>query len=94
MMRPQSTGNVGIGTAAPSGQLHTTGRVRFATFGAGTAQTDVSGNLSVSSDERVKDIAGEFNRSIADLRNIAPISYQWKVDTGLDSVGVHSGFSA
>ncbi len=42
-----SAASVGIGTAAPSAQLHTTGSVRFATFGAGLLATDANGNLSV-----------------------------------------------
>jgi hypothetical protein len=41
-------GNVGIGTASPSAQLHTTGSVRFGTFGAGTLTTDANGNVSAA----------------------------------------------
>jgi hypothetical protein len=40
-------GSVGIGTSAPTAQLHTTGSVRFQGFGAGTLVTDASGNVSV-----------------------------------------------
>lgn len=39
-------GNVGIGTNAPAVQLHTTGAVRFANFGAGVATFDAGGNIS------------------------------------------------
>jgi Chaperone of endosialidase len=87
-------GNVGIGTASPAAQLHTTGTVRFATFGAGTLQTDASGNLSVSSDERLKNITGSFNRGLSALQNITPIAYKWKASTGYDKVETYYGFSA
>ncbi len=88
-----STGNVGIGVS-PSAQLHTTGTVRFATFGAGTLQTDASGNLSVSSDERLKNVQGNFNRGLNDLLNISPISFTWKDETGYDTENMYYGFSA
>lgn len=91
---PTNNGFLGLGTTTPSTQFHTTGGVRFATFGAGTMQTDAVGNVSVSSDERLKNITGSFTRGIGDLKNIAPISYQWKASTGYDAENVYSGFSA
>ena len=48
--RNGTQGNVGIGTfsaaTAPTAQLHTTGTVRMANFGAGVATFDASGNIS------------------------------------------------
>jgi len=88
------SGNVGIGTTAPSAQLHTTGTVRFANFGAGTVSTDANGNLSVSSDERLKNISGSFNRGLSALMSIDPISYHWKKSSGLDTENLYTGFSA
>jgi hypothetical protein len=89
-----STGNVGIGVTAPTAQLHTTGTVRFQAFGAGTLQTDANGNLSVSSDERLKNIEGGFNRGLSALQNIKPIAYHWKTSTGYDTDNLYYGFSA
>lgn len=40
-MRIDSSGNIGIGTASPTAQLHTTGTVRFSGFGAGTVLVQV-----------------------------------------------------
>ena len=93
-MRITSAGNVGIGTTTPSAQLHVAGTVRFSNFGAGTLQTDASGNLTVSSDERLKDISRIFNRSITDILKINPITYHWNSVSGLDMNGEYSGFSA
>ena len=87
-------GNVGIGTSTPSAQLTTTGTVRFAAFGAGTLQTDASGNLSVSSDERLKDVQSNFTKGLEALALINPIQYTWKPTTGYDTANVYTGFSA
>lgn len=89
-----SSGNVGIGTTSPSAQLTTTGSVRFATFGAGSLQSDANGNLSVSSDERLKTDISSFDRSLADVLQIEPINYRWREETGFDTEHVYSGFSA
>jgi hypothetical protein len=87
-------GNVGIGTSTPTAQLSTTGTVRFSNFGAGTLTTDASGNLSVSSDERLKNVDGSFTRGLADIVKLNPISYHWNAISGLDMQNSYSGFSA
>ena len=87
-------GDIGIGTTTPTAQLTTTGTVRFSTFGAGTLQTDALGNLSLSSDERLKNIEGEFTRGIDALRLITPITYEWKESSGFDTSTLYAGFSA
>jgi hypothetical protein len=89
-----STGNVGIGTTSLTAQFSTTGTVRFSNFGAGTLQTDANGNLSVSSDERLKNIQGTFTRGLADIVKLSPILYQWKPETGFDASTTYAGFSA
>lgn len=85
---------LGIGVTTTSAQLHTTGTVRFANFGAGTLQTDASGNLTVSSDERLKEIRGTFTRGLTDLLRISPIEYHWNQTSGLDHSTLYAGFSA
>ncbi len=87
-------GNIGIGVSIPSAQLHTTGTVRFANFGAGTLVTDANGNVSVSSDERLKNIQGTFDRGLSELMSINPIEYKWKKETGYDTENSYYGFSA
>ena len=86
--------NVGIGVSAPTAQLHTTGTVRFATFGAGTLMTDASGNVSVSSDERLKVIKGEFTTGLDAILQINPIHYAWNEISGMEQDSVYTGFSA
>ena len=88
------SGNVGIGTTTPTAQLSTTGTVRFSNFGAGTLTTDASGNLSVSSDERLKTIDGAFSRGLADVLRLSPIQYHWNPLSGLDKSTQYAGFSA
>lgn len=89
-----SGGSLGLGVTAPTAQLHTTGSVRFASMGAGTLQTDASGNVSAASDERLKTIDGAFLRSLVDLLKIQPISYHWNKVSGLDMANTYTGFSA
>ncbi|KND51094.1 MAG: hypothetical protein AB202_01630, partial [Parcubacteria bacterium C7867-007] len=89
-----ASGSVGIGTTTPTTQLVSTGGVRFATFGAGTLQTDSLGNLSVSSDERLKDINGTFTRGLAEIRGLNPILYHWNATSTLDRSTLYAGFSA
>jgi hypothetical protein len=88
------SGNVGVGVVAPTAQLHTTGTVRFANFGAGTLTTDASGNVTASSDERLKNVTGSFTRGVSDVLKINPISYHWNGLSGLDQAHTYSGFSA
>jgi hypothetical protein len=90
----EAAGDIGIGTTDPTAQLHTTGTVRFANFGAGTVSTDSSGNLSVSSDERLKTISGTFNRGLESLRGISPIIYRWNDASGMETENEYAGFSA
>lgn len=88
-------GRFGLGIAAGlSAQLHTTGTVRHANFGAGTAQFDASGNVSSSSSETLKTVDGEFTRSIEALREITPILFHWNERSGMDQLNQYAGFSA
>ncbi|MDD5165335.1 MAG: tail fiber domain-containing protein [Candidatus Pacebacteria bacterium] len=99
-------GYVGVGTTTPAaklavagntylgGTLIATGTVQLTNYGAGTLTTDANGNLSVSSDERLKDIKGYFTTGLDAIESLKPISFNWKPETGLDTVNTYTGFSA
>jgi archaellum component FlaC len=89
-------GNFALGTDSPSAQLHTTGTVRFASLGSAGANltTDANGNVTASSDERLKNIAGTFDKGVEALMNISPIAYHWNTQSGLDTKNTYYGFSA
>ena len=90
-----STGNIGIGTTTPTAQLHTTGSVRFSSFGAGTLQTLGDGTLTVSSDERLKNVEGDYKSGLDAINGLTPISYTWNASTsGYTDTGTYVGFSA
>lgn len=78
----------------PTAQLHTTGTIRFQNFGAGTLETDASGNLTVSSDETSKNDIAPFERALADLLLIEPITFRWTDASGMDTTRSYAGFSA
>lgn len=91
-----STGNIGIGTTTPTAQLSNTGSVRFAALGSAGASlvTDVLGNVTVSSDERLKDKQSDFTKGIREILKINPINYRWNATSGLDTQNIYTGFSA
>jgi hypothetical protein len=87
-------GNLGVGNNSPTALLHISGSMRNDTFGAGNLESDADGNITVSSDERLKNIQGNFNRGLSDLLTINPIMYKWKDTTGYDTRNTYAGFSA
>lgn len=92
----KSSGNVGIGTTTPAAQLSTTGTVRFAGLGSGGANlvTDALGNVTASSDERLKDKQGDFTRGLVAINAISPVLYKWRPETGFDTQSTYAGFFA
>lgn len=73
-----NTGNVGIGIAAATSQLHTTGTVRFAGIpcAGGAIATDNSGVVGcLSSTRELKNVAGELQPQVA-LANVMALRPQ------------------
>jgi len=93
-MAIDAAGNIGIGTSSPSAKLHTTGTVRFANFGAGTATFDASGNISSVSDVRLKNVQGRYRAGLAAIMKIKPISFKWNDASGMETSHIYNGFSA
>ena len=69
-------------------------RIQFGGYGAGTLSTDASGIITATSDERLKNILGNFTASLEALKKIKPILYKWNSLSGLDPEHVYAGFSA
>ncbi|MFA5652445.1 MAG: tail fiber domain-containing protein, partial [Candidatus Paceibacterota bacterium] len=91
-----SSGLVGIGTTTPTANLTASGTIRFTSLGSagGNLVTDTDGNVTVSSDERLKDIQSDYERGLVDIMKIVPINYKWKPETGYETSNVYTGFSA
>jgi hypothetical protein len=67
------------GGAYAAMMLSKVGAVRLPQYAAGTLTTDSSGNVTASSDARVKTVLRVFRRSISDLRAMGkPVLYTWK----------------
>lgn len=68
--------------------------LRAHAYGAGTLTTDASGNITASSDERLKNIKGVFNRGLSDLMKVTAIVYKWNKLSGMEMKSTYAGFSA
>jgi hypothetical protein len=93
-MRLNQFGSLGIGTTTPSAQLTVQNTVRFAGITGGTLETDALGNVTVSSDERLKDISGVYAAGLDEVLALRPIEYRWNKESGYDTATVYAGFSA
>lgn len=83
-----------LNAASQRFKVRADGLVTINNLGSGTVQSDANGNLSVSSDERLKKILNNFDRSLESLKNIQPIQYNWNKTSGLETEGIYTGFSA
>ena len=81
-----ANGNVGIGTNTPNQKLSVNG----------TAGKPGGGSWATFSDERLKDIKGEFTSGLDAVMKLKPIRYEYKADNaeGIVSEGEHIGFGA
>lgn len=79
-------GNVGIATTAPTATLSVNG----------TANKPGGGSWDVFSDERLKNIKGQFNSGLKALMQLQPLRYEYKQNNalGIRSEGEHVGFGA
>lgn len=79
-------GNVGIGTTGPTQSLSVNG----------TAGKPGGGTWDVFSDQRLKNIKGNFNTGLKAVMRLQPLRYEYKPDNvlKLKSEGQHIGFSA
>jgi hypothetical protein len=81
-----STGLVGIGTTAPTDTLSV----------SGTASKTGGGSWSVFSDERLKNIKGNFSRGLSAAMRLQPVVFEYKQDNplGLKADSENVGFGA
>jgi hypothetical protein len=79
-------GNVGIGTSAPTDLLSVNG----------TASKPGGGTWSTFSDERLKNIKGNYTSGLNAVMRLQPLRYEYKADNalGIKSPGEHIGFGA
>jgi len=74
--------------------IASTGVVSIPTYGDGTLSV-AGGVITTSSDERLKEIDGSFDRGIAEIMLIEPILYRWNAEaSGIVSSKSYAGFSA
>jgi len=87
-----TNGNTVVGTPALTWAVG--GSIQFNQYGAGTLVTDASGNITASSDDRLKDRIHPFTRGLAEILRLRPITYGWNQRSGYETQSLYSGFSA
>jgi hypothetical protein len=97
---PFGTGVAGTITLNPANSVAVTVKnatssgVRFNGYGAGALSTDASGNITATSDERLKHVTGHFKAGLAELMRIDPIVFKWREDSGMETAHEYVGFGA
>lgn len=74
--------------------MTTAGALQLNAYGAGTLVTDGSGNVTASSDARLKDVKGQFTSGLDALKPIRPVYYKWNKKSGMETDGLYAGFIA
>ena len=74
--------------------VSTSGGVQLNAYGAGTLVTDSSGNITTSSDRRLKNVSGRFTRGLDAILQIQPKVFTWKPESGMNTDDVNVGFIA
>jgi hypothetical protein len=86
-VRYNSTSSITVNSATSTG-------LQFNNYGAGALSTDASGNITATSDGRLKNIVGAFARGLTSIRNLHPATYRWKKESGMDTEHDYTGFVA
>jgi len=68
--------------------------IQFIGYGAGTATFDANGNISSSSDIRLKTNIKSYKTGLKELLQIKPIQYKWNEKSKMETEGTYAGFSA
>ena len=96
LIRTFPAGSTGTADNSPTTAVSIagSGAVQMPHYGAGAATFDASGNISSASDERLKNVHGNFTTGLSALLQLKPILYKWNEKSGLETEHVYAGFSA
>lgn len=89
------SGSVTAGNSFSSERMRidNSGTIRFNAYGAGTLITDGSGNISASSDRKLKNLIEPYSRGLELLREFQPWRYTWKPGNYTDDTStIYTGF--
>jgi hypothetical protein len=82
-----TNGNIGV-------RIETTGALKFPYYGAGTLETDASGNVTATSDARMKTAVQPFTAGLRQILRVQPVSFRWRKRSGMDTRRRYTGFLA
>ena len=78
----------------PKMTINSAGSLSLLAYGAGTLVTDSSGNVTASSDARLKNVTGSFTRGLSNVLKLTPRTYRWNVKSGMNTDDENVGFIA
>ena len=89
------TGNGGIVPLRMNGS----GAIQFPVYGAGTLNTDASGNIFAASDPSLKNKIGDFTKGLTEIKAIAADpkymgNFHWVENSGMETAGTYTSFFA
>ncbi|MFO1524953.1 MAG: tail fiber domain-containing protein [Turneriella sp.] len=70
------------------------GLLQLPLYNVGTLTSDASGNITVSSDGRMKDIVGKTETGLSEVLQMYGKRWRWKPGMGMETQGVYEGFIA
>lgn len=70
------------------------GLLQLPLYNTGTLTSDASGNITVSSDGRMKDIVGKTETGLSEVLQMHGKRWRWKPGMGMETQGVYEGFIA
>ena len=74
--------------------INTSAAIQMGHYGAGTATFDSSGNITSTSDGRLKTVDGKFARGLSEVLGLRPVLFHWKQESGMNVKDVNAGFIA
>ncbi len=83
-----------VATPVTRMKIANTGAVQMTYYGAGAATFDASGNITSVSDERLKDIQGDFSLGLPEVLKLQPKLFKYNTLSGLDTENVYTGLIA
>jgi hypothetical protein len=76
------------------GIMSSAGAWKWSAYGAGALTTDSSGNITATSDERLKYVQGPYLVGLSEVNRLRTIIYKWRPESHMETEHEYAGFGA